>query len=310
MPRPRKIARIEREPPDAKTAQQQLVDGAVKPGTLTGYRGKVKQVVDFVRGLRRPGDNSAITCGEFLQFAAVAQDSGLVDISGFRSAMLHLQLSGEDAGLPLSDGSWRADDALVCKAAKGATYRAGKKSHNAPPPRGAITAEMVAQLIRHVCNTHPQLRLPLTIMFFAALRPGELVLLHSGDLSGDELLIRSNKRRKASNREPPTYSKRLACVEAIEALQQASAAVKVGDPLWTYGRLTKGGWCRDDLCKVIKAARQTLGWPEGLTFVPHSLRHGGTSEIVERSDPQDLPRTTQMSRSTRARYTKPNTLRK
>lgn len=130
-------------------------------------------------------------------------------------------------------------------------------------------------------------------------------------LVGDKLHVRANKRLKASSMkaENPT----LVCTEAITAIQAASAGKPIGSLLWPYGRLSTGGWCHADLSAVIKSARTYLG---SLRFVPHSLRHGGTTEIVKRlealpqHDPALLFASTQMCASSRRRYTKCNAERK
>jgi hypothetical protein len=179
-----------------------------------------------------------------------------------------------------------------------------------------IDTDMVIELLIWCGARYPVLRTPLTILFFAALRLGELTRVHHGDYAAATriLLVRGDKRFKAStcaSRED-FYEKPIVCDEAHHALVAVVLPVATGatpEPVWPRGHLPRG-WSREDLSRVIQEARAALNWPPGLNYVPHSLRHGGVAEILSRVHSAAAAEATQMTEGTRARYAMSNAERK
>lgn len=323
--------------PSHQQAQQVLVDLAVKGETVSQYRSRATQVARYTyqcrvaageaNPLERPLEKK-----DFFLYLHAACAAGMGHAEGLRSAVLHLQLSGElmhigtsptgeSMGMRATDGSWLASDPDTSKAIEGLTYKGGKTPEAAPKPRGAITREMAEKMIEWVENLHPQLAEPIRILTYCGLRCRELVSLKEGGIirndEGTWLMVSGDKRRNASNcREVSgSYLKLLVMPEAIESLERAYKRVGKGEPLWQYGRLSSGGWCRDELIQVIKRAQVELNWDPALSYVPHSLRHGAIQEmnrIVTESHPDDKERlrildaATQQTAGTRTIYLKEN----
>lgn len=255
-----------------------LIDKSIAESTFKQYRSSFSNIVSFALGL--DPSTKVITKDIFLRFLEALQEQ-YTSAERFRSALLHFQVSAEELeGVSAGDHPW-ASDADILKAVQGFAYQGGKKKACAAalPARGAISKEMVDQLVALLSQKYPQLRLPIIIMFYAALRPGELSRMRVGDLKGDQLLVRGDKRSKANNTLSPNYVKHLVCPEALLAIQEASEGLSDNTPLWRRGSLAKGGWNREQLSAQIKEARRTLGWDPELQFVPHSLRHGGVAHI-------------------------------
>ena len=330
--RPAKVALLLGEGPlhieDEKTARRLLIDKAVIPATVAGYRSNARQVVRLVKKIRVTSlALGPITKGEFFQFLLLANKAKMASGESFRSALLHFQCSGElieemSCGLD----RWAAD-ADVVKAAEGMSYNGGAPKES--KPRGMITWEMLADLVEVVRLQYPQLVLPIKVYFTASLRSTELVLMRVGDLTihalgGNALgalatlMVRKNKLRNAKNhlKIAATYNKDIVVQEALEAIVEASLdddgnMKATGTPLWKYGRIATGGWCRGDLVKVVNATALSLGWDPELKFVPYSLRHGGVAHITATvgNNPALLNQATRQTEKTRRIYTRTNEAR-
>lgn len=283
-----------------------LINGSIDSSTLGQYRSAFKQIVAFAKG-RNP---SATVVDQDCFFAfLISISSSQTNIERYRSALVHMQLSGEEHdGVSAGSVPW-GQAPHVKKACRGAKYRSGelKREASSVPPRGMVTEQMLLELLQWIRDRNPQLILPFRILFYADLRPGELVRLRRGDFVPSEnnpssglLLIRGDKRSKADGKFPPTYQKEILCPEAIEALREAESAVESGQPLFPYGTPAKGGWNRETLSAVLKEAKNALGWNPDLHYVPHSLRHGGAAMLLDRG------LGTQMSASMEEHYTRSN----
>jgi hypothetical protein len=258
-----------------------------------------------------------LTADHFLLYLQVAMQQGMMDGTSIRCALTHFQLAGEAVdGMTLTDGVWSADEPVIRKAAEGVRYKGGRPDAPRPVPRGMIDTDMVIELLIWCGSRYPVLRTPLTILFFAALRLGELTRAHHGDYNSAtrRLLVRGDKRYKAStcaSRED-FYEKPIVCDEAHNALVSAVLPVAPGatpELVWPRGHLPHG-WSREDLSRVIQEARAALSWPPGLNYAPHSLRHGGVAEILSRVPSAAAADATQMTEGTRSRYAMPNAERK
>lgn len=337
--RPAKVSGPIGEIPTEEEALITLVNKKVVEKTLEQYRGRAAQVGRYAYQLRQEVEEqedqeqllAPMRKGQFILYLHAALIKDMEDAEGFRSALLHMQLSGEpiklhtDMFMAATDGSWMASDADVVAAVEGLKYKAGITPELAQKPRGAITITMARELIKWITNRHKQLNTPVRILTFGGLRGHELVLMREGELertpeAGDWLTINANKRRNAKNAKKvkSTYKKLIIMQECIDAILEAYAAVPAGSglPIWKYGRLSTGGWNREEMLAEFKAAQIALHWPPELNFVPHSLRHGYDQEVTsiiqaETAHPADkekrLNDATQQCAATREIYTKENT---
>ncbi len=287
----------------AKNARGVLINQKISTSTQRQYASRRKTFLAFADGLGQQGGKET-----FFAFLLAQQAAGASKCTAesFRCAVLHQQ--HVDGVQP----PWAAD-ADVILACKGFRY-AQAEADSAPPRRGAVTPAMLTDLLGWM-DSQPRYALmkdAVEVAFGAALRGSELVAIKSGDLRSSTLTNISNKAfsAKTCHKVGRTYNKVLSDERALAILGRRQSRTPLGDLLFPSreGNLA-------DLREMFKAARTALNWDPELTWDgPHTLRHGGTGEILARLGPDATPAglagATGMSPKMRAWYGAPNAKRK
>jgi integrase len=271
-----------------------LFGGGLSEATRKGYSSAVRRVdriaiaYGFPRGMR---DRSV-----FLRYLLANVQLGIArgnsTMNHVRCALAHRQeMEGEE--------EW-ANTPFIKKAV-GRHDTAGKRATvqqvatGAIPPavvRGAVTADLLEKLLPHL--QPPEAALLARLQFYGCLRPGEAFVLRcscltTNDAGDDAIIILSNKALRPSNaRRVAAFQTRPISGATLVVLKEAIAAARVA------GRTDD-----DALFAILRpvytanfAAAVSLSIAEdhpGLSFVPHSLRHGCVADAAAKAAAKGLP---------------------
>lgn len=168
-------------------------------------------------------------------------------------------------------------------------------------PRGAITLSMFLEMRKAppFQGLERRAKMAIQILFFAALRSGELIRMtvRDFDLPSSILLINQNKGGRRAKLSPQVYSKKIVIQEARNLLEEVKG---LPDHIpFAFQHAPKSKW--DD---CIRESASILNWDKRLRWTCHSLRHGGIQLIkqVLGSKEQVLFEATKVTPTTRARY--------
>jgi integrase len=281
-----------------KSPRSILINQKISASTQGQYASRRKTFLSFAEGMNATPDKET-----FFAFLLAQQQAGASKCTAesFRCALLHQQ--------HVDGGHTWAGDADVIQACKGFRY-----VQTDPPRRGAVTPTMLSQLLTWM-DTQPRyvaMKDAVEVAFGAALRASELVAIKSGDLRGSTLMNISNKAysAKTCHKTGRTYNKCLSDERALAILGRRQSRTQLGALLFPSheGNLA-------ELREMFKVARTALNWDPQLTWDgPHTLRHGGTGEILARlgptATPAELAGATGMSPKMRTWYGAPNDQRK
>lgn len=291
---------------DAKKA---LLDATLITKTANTYKSRIKYLHAILSELNEP----TLTPELFVRILqAIRNDYEGHSAEQMRDAVLHAQHS-EGLWLTSTGEAW-AERPYIIKTCQGFRYNHGLPN-SLSRPRGMITPSALTYAVQSARSQHLHYFVPaLEIQFGAALRKGELFLIQSGDYDSATklLLIRKNKRAKATNSKPRFYHKPVTNTSAIYYLEQKQKETVPGQLLFPR-HLFK----MSDYATFVRVTLNSADCPEfdpDLSIVNHSLRHGGTAQIItnlgQNPTEEAMAKHTAMSKSTRKRYTRPNADRK
>jgi hypothetical protein len=274
-----------------------LIAKAIKSTTRRQYASAVKWIKEILAEL---GEK---TLTESVFFKIIHATEGVFEghkAEQLRDAVLHhLRETGEWS----SERSW-IEHPDTLKACRGYRYQNGTAPST---PRGATTDEGVKNLAAKLIELKkPQFVPMLYIRAGAALRRQEIMHLQIGDYNEASrcLTLRVNKSRTAKRhtRQRTLLTKSIIDEEAHEALcMMQRIYTNKGELMFPKHRAPMG-----EFDKLFKEWYQK-DHPD-LTYVPHSLRHGGVTKIMQKTqkDPELQRATTLQSQSMRKWYSRSN----
>lgn len=298
-----------------------LISSGIKHSTASGYLSKLRTLARFINALTNDqqqrlgvvpipvslidgGASTAInlevavarstTLDFFTQFLGLRAGRGLTSNSAIRCA---LQKAQKLAGCP----EWA--NGAICKERTALAERQAERNHPGTLPVGAITEEMLDDMIGITNHPHiDMLSLFWQAEYYGCFRFNEIFNITAKQVreTGVELLEEYNKLDKPTHPKGPNhnttrrkttdvdtvdpsvaktiYFKHLAGwpsgKRALEILRQLSLGKREDDRLFPHGMFTYKSVAK------IKEAQVRLQWPDTMKFGSHGLRHGGVHQAT------------------------------
>jgi len=282
-----------------------LVRASVKESTNAEYDSRLRTLEKFLRSYRNSEFADAATCShkEWIQFLVNWRMQGMGPANGTHSALL--QLHRRLQLLPSF-----LDGKLAWKLTKGAG------SAHTKVDKGCLSKEMQTELLQFMesecvslsdtcacCEREPQVRqrikLGAALMLLLNIRPGNLKDFQIHDFTfpnGAEVGSVFVKNWKTTN-DGATFPL------TLKVLELALQAFELSGNDYLFPRCIAR-----HLTDCLREAESVFGWPEGLVYTVHCLRHSGmenANDFVKEAVAAVKKAVTRVTGSTFDGYTKP-----
>jgi hypothetical protein len=279
---------------DPSEAQRELRMLTVAESTIKQYRSAVAGVTRFATCIGQRNVSKDI----FIRFAAGLQRTGRGGVDTLKQTLSAIRFLQHAEGLWAQEGMW-ADDEDLDTIVAGVCYN-GK--HSRRSTTGAITREMLLSLTKRCALMKRESLIPAYQIAHAAnLRVKQTATLKTDALVEDEkgsFLIRVDKDKRVREKSRKKDERHLKDITpegaAIFKRIVKNRPKAKGDEVYLFDQRE---WKYTDLNSFLKESASALGWPSGLEWGFHSLRHGQVADQLlvntltrHRTQVQDLKR--------------------
>jgi integrase len=280
---------------EMEECRRAVLRASISGTTLKAYEDRIRILREFAKATDGARELEKRHWFVFCQrFAAASKASSKSALEGYRAAIAFHQDLGEITG------TWASDPDVV-RALGAVMYQAGARKR--PIKRGAITREMLGELVDWLTKTGQEEKIEVVVTLFGThARIEEVMNLKTFDVEEGGILI-PNKTCKASTvgKEQPIIRKARESIteEAWKIIWRRATESPPGRLLFPCEEVRI-----PQLRAALHRASQELGWDEEcLNFgVPHCFRHGRVTEMVEEGRAAEV----KMAKSTLERYGMPN----